>query len=192
MRIAVVGSSGSGKTTLARGLGQALDLPFIELDAINWQAGWTDLNTSDPAEFVRRVETAVASDAWISDGNYSRVRPMLWKRATHLVWLDYDRSVIMRRVIRRSFHRSLTGRELWPGTGNRETWTRWLDKEHPIRWAWDTYHRRRAAYETMLAEPGYGHLEIHRLRHPREADGVIERLMVSAKKNAGGVPRSLR
>jgi len=38
MRIAVVGTSGSGKTTLARRLAAGLDLPFVELDAINWQA----------------------------------------------------------------------------------------------------------------------------------------------------------
>jgi adenylate kinase family enzyme len=179
MRIAVVGSSGSGKTTLARRLGQGLDLPFIELDAINWQAGWIDLNSHDPEDFVRRVEAAIAPKAWITDGNYGRVRPMLWKRATHLVWLDYSRAVIMPRVIRRSFLRSLTGQELWPGTGNREDWRRWLDKEHPIRWAWDTYHRRRAAYEAMLAEPGYEHLRLHRLRHPREAAGLVARLSSS-------------
>lgn len=177
MRILVVGSSGSGKTTLARRLGQALDLPFIELDAINWQAGWTDLNSSDPAEFIRRVEAAIVPDAWITDGNYGRVRRALWKRATHLVWLDYERSVIMPRVIRRSFVRSLTQQELWAGSGNRENWVRWLDKEHPIRWAWDTFHRRRAAYEAMLAEPGYDHLEVHRLRHPREAEPLVRRLV---------------
>jgi adenylate kinase family enzyme len=184
MRIAVVGSSGAGKTTLARRLGRALDLPFIELDAINWQAGWTDLNTHDPEAFVRRVEAAIAPDAWVTDGNYARVRAAIWSRATHLVWLDYDRSVIMPRVIRRSFLRSITGQELWPGTGNREAWTRWLDREHPIRWAWDTFHRRRAAYEAMLAEPGYGHLHVHRLRHPREAEGLSVRL--SSAQDVGG------
>ena len=176
MRVSVVGSSGSGKTTLARQLSSELALPFVELDAVNWQAGWKDLNTHDPDEFVRRVEAAIAPDAWVTDGNYGRVRPMLWKRATHLVWLDYGREVIMPRVIRRSFHRAFTGQELWPGTGNRERFRDWLGKEHPIRWAWDTFHRRRAQYEAMLAEPGYEHLQVLRLRHPREADGLAARL----------------
>lgn len=180
MRISVVGSSGSGKTTLARRLGQVLDLPFIELDAINWQAGWTDLNSTDPQEFIRRVEAAITPETWVSDGNYGRIRPALWKRATHLIWLDYERSVIMPRVIRRSFMRAFTGQELWEGTGNRESWIRWLEKDHPIRWAWDTFHRRRTAYETMLAEPGFDHLEVHRLRHPREAEALIARLKAKA------------
>ena len=43
MRIVVVGTSGAGKTTLARGIGVPLELPHIELDAINWQSGWCDL-----------------------------------------------------------------------------------------------------------------------------------------------------
>ncbi len=169
MRIAVVGSSGSGKTTLARRLGAELGLPFVELDAVNWQAGWKDLNTHDPEAFVRRVAEAIAPDAWVTDGNYGRVRPMIWARATHLVWLDYGREVIMPRVIRRSFHRALTGQELWEGTGNRERFRDWLGKEHPIRWAWDTFHVRRAAYEAQLSRPGLEHLRVFRLRHPREA-----------------------
>ncbi len=180
MRIAVVGSSGSGKSTLAKRLGDAMRAPHIELDAINWQAGWQDLNTTDPAEFTHRVEAAIASETWVSDGNYSKVRSLVVVRATHIVWLDYDRSVIMRRVIGRSLARSLSGQEVWPGTGNRETWNRWLDKDHPIRWAWDTFERRRASYETAFETKKPAHLTVHRLRHPREAEPLLERLVREA------------
>ena len=178
MRIVIVGSSGSGKTTLARTLGAELGLTFVELDAINWQSGWRDLDTHDPDEFVRQATEAAAGEAWVADGNYGRVRPVLWGRATHLVWLDYSRWVIMPRVLRRSFARALDGRELWPGTGNRERVADWLSNEHPIRWAWDTYHRRRAQYEALLAAPDYAHLDLRRLRHPREAKGLAAALSV--------------
>src|SRR5437867_235793 len=100
MRIVIFGTSGSGKTTLARRLAAALSLPLVELDRINWQPGWRGLNTDDPAEFVRQVEAATAGEAWVTDGNYSDVRTYLWTRATHLIWLDYERRVIMFRVIR--------------------------------------------------------------------------------------------
>jgi len=180
MRIVVVGSSGSGKTTLARDLGARLDLPFIELDAINWQAGWRDLNTHDPDEFVRRVDAAAAGDGWVTDGNYGLVRPLLWARGTHLIWLDYSRAVIMPRVIRRSFARALDGQELWPGTGNRERFADWLSPEHPIRWAWDTHRRRRAQFDGLLARPDYAHLDVRRLRHPREAKGLAADLSAEA------------
>src|SRR3954471_22665512 len=102
MRVVVLGTSGSGKSTFARRLGAAIGAPALELDAINWQRGWRDLNNEDPEEFVRRVSEAAAGEAWVADGNYSKARHVLWPRATRFVWLDYQRSVIMPRVIWRS------------------------------------------------------------------------------------------
>ena len=112
-----------------------------------------DLNQHDPDEFRRRVAEAVAADAWVSCGNYSKVRPLVLARATHLVWLDYPKPIVMGRVLRRSFVRAITKRELWPGTGNTEPFSRWLDPDHPIRWAWDTYARRKRDYAAMFGDP---------------------------------------
>lgn len=176
MRISVVGSSGSGKSTLAKRLGEVLRIPHVELDAINWQPGWTDLNSADPAEFARRVTEAVAPEAWVTDGNYSKIQPIILSRATHVVWLDYERSVIMPRVIRRSIARSLDGKELWAGTGNTENWRKWFDKGHPIRWSWDNFERVRGAYGKALDTKKPAHLTVHRLRHPREAEPLVVRL----------------
>jgi adenylate kinase family enzyme len=149
VRISVVGTSGSGKTTLAKALAGQTGLPHIELDALNWQAGWRDLSRGDPDEFVRRVATAVASDAWVVDGNYGLVRDLVWRRATHLIWLDYQRPVIMHRVIRRSLARAVLRTELW--AGNRERWLHMLRPSHPIRWAWSSWPRRR---ESMRSASG--------------------------------------
>jgi adenylate kinase family enzyme len=182
MRIAVVGTSGSGKSTLARKLGAALSLPVVELDAINWQAGWKDLNVHDPDEFARRVEAAIAGEAWVTDGNYSKVLPAILRRATDVVWLDLPKTVVMRRVIGRSLARAWSGEELWPGTGNRESWRRWLDKDHPIRWAWDTYEGRRARYEAAFADAKLAHLTVHRPRTPAQAAAVIGGLQRAAQR----------
>ncbi|HXC55483.1 MAG TPA: hypothetical protein VNU97_09320 [Rhizomicrobium sp.] len=176
MRISVVGTSGSGKSTMAEALSAALGIAFVELDAINWQAGWRDLQTHDPEAFKRRVAAATAGDAWVIAGNYSVVRPLYWPRVTHVVWLDYARSVVMRRVLWRSFVRAVDGKELWPGTGNRERVTQWLDREHPIRWAWDSHARNRKLYTAMAADPANAHAAFLRLRHPREAKDVMARL----------------
>lgn len=180
MRVSVSGTSGSGKTTFAGKLAKALGACHIDLDAINWQADWKDLNTYDKGEFRRRVTEAVAQEAWVSCGNYATVRPIILARATHAIWLDYPKPLVMSRVVRRSFHRAWTKTELWPGTGNTETFARWLDREHPIRWAWDTYDRRRARIDAEMIDPALAHLQKHRLRHPREAEPLIARLAAEA------------
>lgn len=176
MRLLVGGSSGSGKSTLARALAGRLGCAHVELDALNWDPGWRNLSQQDVEEFRRRVRTAAAGDAWVCDGNYSVIRPILLERATHLIWLNYPRRVIMPRVIGRSIARVLDRKELWPGTGNRERLGSWLGKEHPIRWAWDTYDRVQATYRALFDDPTLGHIDRIRLRHAREAAPMIARL----------------
>jgi adenylate kinase family enzyme len=179
MRIVVVGTSGAGKTTLARSIATRLAVPQIELDAINWQSGWRDLTRHDPPEFVRRVTEAIAVDAWVVDGNYGPVRDAIWQRATHLVWLDYTRSVIMARVIRRSLIRAALRTELW--AGNRERWSHMLHPSHPIRWAWSTWERRRRETAERLAQAEYAGIEVLRLCRPREAPLAVEHLVHAAQ-----------
>jgi adenylate kinase family enzyme len=175
MRIVVVGTSGAGKTTLALRIAALLELPHIELDAINWQSGWRDLTRHDPQEFVRRVDEAIEAEAWVVDGNYGPVRDRVWQRATHLIWLDYERPVIMARVISRTLLRAVLRTELW--AGNRERWRQMLRPSHPIRWAWSTWERRRRETAERLAQRECAHLVVLRLRRPSEVTRAIEFLV---------------
>lgn len=189
MRIVVVGTSGAGKTTLARRIALRLALPHIELDAINWQPGWRDLTRHDPSGFIRRVTEAIRAEAWVADGNYGLVREILWRRATHLVWLDYERPVIMARVIYRTLLRAAMRTELW--AGNRERWRHMLRPSHPIRWAWSTWERRRRETAERLSQQQHAHLLVVRLRHPREARHAVELLAEAARVQTscvGAVP----
>lgn len=174
MRIAVVGTSGAGKTTTAKRICVEFGLPHIELDAICWEPGWQSLAYTDPEEFTRRVGAAVAVESWVVDGNYGVVRNLIWSRATHLVWLDYARPVIMYRVVKRSIARAINQTELW--AGNREDWRHWWRASHPIRWAWSTWHERRSHFEKLLESTQYGHLVVLRYRCPRAAARVIDQL----------------
>ncbi|WP_334163369.1 hypothetical protein [Phenylobacterium sp.] len=180
MRAVVIGSSGSGKSTFAARLAAACDLTRIELDALNWGPGWTNRSAIDPADFERRVDEAIRVPRWVTDGNYRAALARTLPGATHLIWLDYPRPLVMARVIRRSFVRAAGGRELWPGTGNREDFRRWLDREHPIRWAWDTFQRRRLQYEALFADPRLAHVEKHRISRPHEAGRLIAKLAADA------------
>ncbi len=168
-RIAIIGNSGSGKSTLARALSARLTFAHVELDALNWRPGWKNLSIEDPERWARVVAEAIAEDVWITDGNYSQVAlPQILPRATDVIWLDYSRAVIMAQVLRRSFLRAISGQELWPGTDNREDFRRWVRKDHPIRWAWDTYQSGNERREARFSSPALTHARKHRFKTPRE------------------------
>ncbi len=164
MRVSVIGTSGSGKSTFARALAQRIGAPYVELDSIFHQANWTPL---DEDEFRARVRAATAGDRWVVDGNYGTVRPIVLERATTVVWLDYERPLVMARVIRRSVARAITRRELW--NGNTEDVREWIRPDHPIRWAWSQHGRKRSEYEARFAEPQYARIEVRRFARPRGA-----------------------
>src|SRR5947199_1514175 len=112
-RIAVVGTSGAGKTTLSARLAERLGHPHVGLAAFqhgpNWQQATVD-------ELHARTEPATARDRWVCDGNYEAVRDLVWGRADQLVWLDYERPLVMARVIRRSVWRAITRKPMWNET----------------------------------------------------------------------------
>lgn len=168
MRVSVVGSSGSGKSTFARELARRLGVPHLELDSIYHQANWTPLPDDD---FRAQVAAMAARDAWVIDGNYAVVRPLVLDRATDVAWLDYSRFVVMSRVIRRSLSRSFVRRELW--NGNKESIRNWVDPGHPIRWAWSNFDRKRVEYEARFSSPECAHLRVARLRSPHDADAWL-------------------
>lgn len=164
-RIAIVGTSGSGKTTLARHLALRLGIPHIELDALHWEPNWTPA----PLDVFRdRTSRALNGEAWTTDGNYSRVRDIVWSRADTLVWLDYPLAVIMARVTRRTIRRSLMRQELW--NGNRERLlAACCGRDAIIWWALRTYRRRRKEYPILLSQPENAHLTVVHLQSPRAA-----------------------
>ena len=96
--------------------------------------------------------------------------------ANGTIHIGHALNKILKDVITRSFQRAWTKQELWPGAGNRETFAQWRDPDHPVLWAWRTFHRRRTRYEEAFAHPRLAHLTVTRLRHPREAEPLVQRL----------------
>lgn len=155
----------SGKTTVGRKLADALGVPFYELDAINHQAGWVEL---DAAELRRRVEALVAQPAWVIDGTYrSKLGDLVPAHADTVVWIDLPRRVWLPRLVRRTFVRLLLRQELW--NGNRESLRNVLfSRDSLIAYALRTEPRHRQRYPRELA-----HCRVARLRTQREVDAFL-------------------
>ncbi len=163
-RIVVVGTTGSGKTTLAGELARRLEVPHVELDALHWEPGWTEAPTD---LFRERVTRALSGEAWVTDGNYSAVRDIVWSRADTIVWLDYSLPTILYRLTRRTFRRIFTREELWSGNKERVL-TQFLSRDSIFLWAFKTYRRRRREYPELLSSPEHAHLHLVHLRSPRQ------------------------
>src|SRR5262249_29948937 len=111
-RVSVIGVTGSGKTTFAASLASRLHLPHVELDALHWEPDW---RMAELEVFRNRVGSAAAGDGWVIEGNYSKVRDLVWARADTVVWLDYSFPLTFVRLLRRTIARVRTGEELWNG-----------------------------------------------------------------------------
>jgi len=192
-RVSVVGTSGSGKSTLASQLADILGVPHLELDAVHHQPGWEPLPTD---EFRRVVAARAAAGGWVIDGNYGRVRDLIWARADTVVWLDLPKRTVMRRVVCRTLRRVALRRELW--NGNRERWQNfftWNPEQSVISWAWHKHAADRATYAAAAADPANAHLRFIRLGGRRDA----ARFLAKARSEAGAaevrprrVPRARR
>jgi hypothetical protein len=129
--------------------------------------------------FRARVARAVAEDAWVIDGNYGGrgARDLIWARADTVIWLDLGLRVIFTRLFVRAIRRIRSKRELWPGTGNVETFRgQFLSRESLFVWALRTYWRRKRQYTELLARPEHAHLVVHHFRRPAEADKWLSRI----------------
>ncbi|MGI8554135.1 MAG: adenylate kinase [Dehalococcoidia bacterium] len=180
-RIVVIGTTGTGKTTMGRQLSRLLDIPHTELDALHWDPNWTEA----PVDVFReRVARALQGDAWVVDGNYSKARDIVWRRADTIVWLDYPLPVILWRLGRRTFRRLATREQLW--NGNRESWrSHFLSRDSLFLWVFQTYWKRRRLFPQLLQRPEYAQARVLRLYSPQAARTWLSRLAASTRQESG-------
>jgi adenylate kinase family enzyme len=160
-RVLVTGTSGAGKTTTAARIAGILGVPHVEIDALFHGADWIPRPSFD-----RDVHAFSAGPAWVTEWQYRSVRAHLADRADLLVWLDLPRSLVMRQLIRRTLVRRLRRQELWNGNREAALWTILTDREHIVRWAWNTHHKVPARVAHLMRERP--DLSVVRLRSRRD------------------------
>jgi adenylate kinase family enzyme len=168
----MVGVSGSGKSTVGRELARRLAVPYTELDSIFHQPDWVPLPKD---EFRRRVTALAAESAWVIDGNYGTIQPLIWQRADTVIWLDPPRHTMMRRLVWRSLRRVVGRTELW--NGNRERWRNlftWDPEESVISYAWRRFPEYRQRYAAAAGDPRHAHITFHRITSPADARLLLD------------------
>ena len=176
-RIHVMGNTSAGKSTLGTRLARALDVPFVELDALNWEPGWIGLNVTNPAEFERRIRAATAGDRWVVAGSYTGFsQRTFWARLQTVVWLDLPLPQLVWRVLTRSWRRWRTRELLW-GTNYERFWPQlmvWRTADSLVWWAVTQQRRKRRSLLAYMADPRWAHIHFVRLTSSAEIEAFTQ------------------
>jgi len=177
-RILVLGRTGSGKTTLARELATALGVPHVELDALYFGPKFSTV----PLHVLRdRTYAAIAGDRWVTDGNKSAVRDLVWPRADTVIWLDYPLLVSLWRLGKRALWRtSVLQSEVAGKGGHIELLAQLVSAGKGVATALRSHRGQRRKYLRLFAEPECRHLAVVRLRSPRASRRWLDRVSSGA------------
>ena len=142
------------------------------MDHLFWKPNWEE--TSDN-EFFLKLSNAVSGDSWVLDGNYSRTNSIKWERADTVVWIDFGFIRTFSQLLKRTIMRATTRKELWSGTGNKETFYKsFMSKDSILVWFFKSYRKNRSRYSALMTSEEYEHIKWYRLRSPREVREFLE------------------
>lgn len=164
-RVVIIGCAGSGKSTLARDLTARTGLPIVERDS---------LGPLGSAPYRAAAATVTARPGWIFDGAPYYVEEVVYGAADLIIFLDYPKSVVMARVLRRTLAIELSRR----GAGAHQAQGRaaWRDKGHPIRWAWKSHRDRHEEGLRLITRPDLADVEFLRFTRPAAAKRWLDGL----------------
>lgn len=102
-RIVVLGPSNAGKSTLAVALSQKLGFPTIHLDRLHHLPN-TDWQQRPEVEFAALHDSAILGETWIMEGNYSRLMPQRFARATGAIVVNSSHWLRFLRYLKRTLN----------------------------------------------------------------------------------------
>jgi hypothetical protein len=146
----------------------------VELDSLYWGPEWTPR-----PDFEQDVLAAARQARWVIDGNYARVRDIIWRRSTAIAWLDYSFARVISRAFHRTVRRIVLGERLYGG--NLETIREALfDVQAPLWLVVRTHGRRRREFPKLFSLPEYRHASVIQLQTP----GAAEEFLTGASARA--------
>lgn len=172
-KIIVIGVTSSGKTTFAGKLAKKTGIPHQETDKLFWKPNWEQPSDED---FFVIMENATKDDKWILDGNYTRSNHITWPKADTIIWIDLPFGRTLYQCVSRALKRSLSGKELWEGTGNKESFWRMFSKDSIIVWLFKTYDKMQERTHERMNSEEYSHINFIHLRSHKEMNQFLESL----------------
>jgi adenylate kinase family enzyme len=173
-RINIIGTSGSGKSTVGKKLAAKLGFPYYQMDALFWKPNWVESN--DEA-FFAAVTEVTDKPAWVLDGNYTRTQHIKWENVDTVIWIDYSFPRTFYQAVKRAITRIIESKELWEGTGNKETFRKtFLSRDSILIWTIKGYYKNRVRYETMMQSQEFQHINFLRLQSPKATKAFLLQL----------------
>ncbi len=128
MKIVIMGYSGSGKSTLARKLGELYGVDVLHFDTVHFLPDW-EIRSREEKERITK-EFMDTHDAWVMDGNYSK---LFYERrlaeADAIILLLFDRfSCLYRAAKRYRTYRNTTRPDMAAGCNEKLDWAfvKWI------------------------------------------------------------------
>lgn len=159
---------------MAKQVATLLDATYIELDALHWDANWTEATAE---VFRARVSEAMAARRrWVIDGNYTgKLGYTTLTAADTVIWLDYPFPRVCSRLFVRTLRRALRKEVLW--NGNREILrSHFFTRDSLFWWAFKSHWRHRREYAARFVDPQFAHVRLVRLRTPGGAERYLTEL----------------
>ena len=97
------------------------------------------------------------------------------------MWVDYPFWRVFSQALMRAVKRIISQEELWPGTGNRESFRKtFLSRDSVLLWSLKTWRQNRKRYFADMINPLYAHIQFVRLTSIKETQVLVKSLNVSA------------
>ncbi|WP_246703964.1 AAA family ATPase [Rhizobium sp. P38BS-XIX] len=152
-RIVVLGPSNAGKSTLAVALSQKLGFPAIHLDQLH-HLPHTDWKQRPEPEFAALHDAAILGEQWIMEGNYTRLMPQRFARATGAILINSHHWLRFARYLKRTLINSANRAGHLEGAKDSIKW-------EMIHWILVKTRNSGVKYSKILRESGLPTVECH-------------------------------